>query len=72
MNNLIFNVTEITSKTNSTIVKIGKLDNKKYRNEEKLFVCNGIKLFKEAVNFNATIQYIVLNNSTKFDEEITI
>ena len=61
MNNLIFNVTEITSKTNSTIVKIGKLDNKKYRNEEKLFVCNGIKLFKEAVSFKAKIRYIVLN-----------
>lgn len=68
MNNLIFNVTEITSKTNSTIVKIGKLDNKKYRNEEKLFVCNGIKLFNEAVNFNAKIKYIILNNETVFDD----
>ncbi len=70
MNNLIFNTTEITSKTNSTIVKIGKLNTKKYRNEEKLFVCNGIKLFKEAAKFNAQIQYIVLNNNTIFDDEI--
>ena len=70
MNNLIFNVDEITSKANSTIVKIGKLDNKKYRNEEKLFVCNGIKLFREAVKFNAKIQYIVLNNTTNFEHDI--
>lgn len=70
MNNLIFNVTEITSKTNSTIVKIGKLENKKYRNEEKLFVCNGIKLFREAVKFNTKIQYIVINNSSVFEDEV--
>ncbi len=70
MNSLIFNVTEITSKTNSTIVKIGKLDSKKHRNEEKLFVCNGIKLFKEAVSFNAKIKYIVLNNKTEFEDSI--
>ena len=39
MNSDIFGVTEITSKTNSTIVKIGKLNSKKYRNIEKLFLC---------------------------------
>ena len=70
MNNHIFNVSEITSKANSTIVKIGKLDNKKYRNEEKLFVCNGVKLFIEAAKFNAKIKYIILNNTINFDEEI--
>ena len=71
MNCHIFNVTEITSKTNSTIVKIGKLSNKKYRNDEKLFICNGIKLFEEAVKFNAKIRYIVLKNSVNFDVKIT-
>ena len=70
MNNLIFDVTEITSKSNSTIIKIDKLGNKKYRNEEKLFVCNGIKLFREAVKFNAEIKYIVLNNNTDFDGDV--
>ncbi len=70
MNELIFNTELITSRTNSTIVKIGKLNNKKYRYEEKLFICNGIKLFLEAVKFGATIKYIVLNNQTKFDNDI--
>ena len=62
MNSSIFNVIEITSKTNPIIVKMGKLSNKKYRNNEKLFICNGIKLFEEAVKYNAKIQYIILNN----------
>ncbi len=70
MNSDIFGVTEITSKTNSTIVKINKLENKKYRSIEKLFVCNGIKLFLEAISFNAEIKYIILNNKVEFDVEI--
>ncbi|MBO5439072.1 MAG: RNA methyltransferase [Clostridia bacterium] len=70
MNSDIFGVTEIVSKTNSTIVKISKLENKKYRNIEKLFICNGIKLFLEAISFNAKIKYIVLNNKSIFDAEI--
>lgn len=69
MNSNIFGVTEITSKTNSTIVKISKLENKKYRYEEKLFICNGIKLFNEAVDFGADIKYIVLKNTVELKEE---
>ena len=72
MNCHIFNVTEITSKSNSTIVKIGKLSDKKYRNNEKLFICNGVKLFEEAVKFNAKIQYIILKNSVNFNEKISL
>lgn len=70
MNSDIFGITEVTSKTNSTIVKISKLNNKKYRNIEKLFVCNGIKLFLEAICYNVKIKYIVLNNKAEFDAEI--
>lgn len=70
MNNLIFNVPLITGKTNSTIVKIGKLQNKKYRNEEKLFICDGIKLFLEADKFDAVIKYIIIDNNAKLNQEI--
>ena len=70
MNHNLFNVIEITSKTNSTIVKIAKLENKKHRYEEKLFVCHGTKLFKEAANFGAEIKYIVLKNEVSFDAEV--
>lgn len=70
MNNELFNTEFITSKTNSTIVKIGKLLNKKSRAEEKMFLCSGIKLFEEAFNFNAKIIYIVLKNDSVFDEKI--
>ena len=44
----IFGTEIITSKTNSTIVKIAKLTNKKHRNEYNLFACDGVKLFLEA------------------------
>ena len=37
-NNEIFATETITSKTNSTIVKIGKLNEKKYRKQEKIRV----------------------------------
>ena len=70
MNNEIFGVEIIKSKANSTIVKIGKLSSKKYRNEDKIFICNGTKLFIEASKFNAEIRYIVLKNSAIFSDEI--
>lgn len=60
----------ITSKTNSTIVKIGKLYNKKYRNIDKLFLCDGIKLFKEACDFCGKISYIIVNDEMDFDLDV--
>ena len=59
----------ITSKTNSTIVKIGKLVKKKYRDEDKLFLCDGVKLFHEAINFGAKIEYILLKNDVDFESD---
>ena len=70
MNGEIFGTEVITSKANSTIVKIGKLSNKKYRNEYKMFVCDGIKLFQEAMDFGAKIEYIIIKNDAIFDEKI--
>lgn len=70
MLNEIFGTDLITSKTNSTIVKIGKLSNKKYRNEENLFVCDGKKLLNEAINFGAKIRYIIVKNDANFDAEL--
>ena len=70
MNSEIFNTEIITSKSNSTIVKIGKLLSKKSRAEDKMFICSGIKLFEESFNFNAKILYIVLKNDCEFSSEI--
>lgn len=70
MNSRIFNIECITSKTNSTIVKIAKLSKTKYRKEEQLFTLDGVKLFLEAYNFGAKIKYIIINNDALLDEEI--
>lgn len=69
MNSKQFNVDIITSRANSTIVKIAKLNEKKYRNDENLFICNGIKLFEEAVSFGAKIRYIIIQDDIKFDTD---
>ena len=58
----------ITSKSNQTIVKISKLNEKKYRSNEKLFLCDGIKLFKEAIIYSAPIKYIVVKNNANFND----
>lgn len=50
----------ITSKSNSHVVRLAKLKDKKYRRAEGLFRFDGIKLFLEAVNKNAPIEYVLL------------
>ncbi|MBO5374598.1 MAG: RNA methyltransferase [Clostridia bacterium] len=72
MNNLIFDVPLITSKANATVAEISKLADKKYRMQSKLFTCDGIKLFKEAISFDATIKYIVVENSAKLSSDIVL
>lgn len=59
----------ITSKSNQLIVKISKLNEKKYRNSERLFLCDGIKLFKEAITYGAPIKYIIVKNCADLDDE---
>ena len=56
MNNIIFDTTLITSKNNATIVELSKLSNKKYRMQSRLFMCDGVKLFQEAILFDAKIK----------------
>lgn len=70
LNNIKLGVDLITSKSNSTIVKIGKLHEKKYRNIEKMFICDGVKLFFESCEFCEKIAYIILNNNTDFDDKV--
>ncbi|MBE6674866.1 MAG: RNA methyltransferase [Ruminococcaceae bacterium] len=72
MNSQIFNVDCITSRANSTIVKIAKLTNKKSRKEEQLFTLDGVKLFLEAYGFNAKIKCIILNDESVFEEDLII
>ncbi len=50
----------ITSKDNEIIKKIKKLKDKKYRNEQKEFIIEGIKLIQEAIEENAKIKMIIV------------
>ena len=51
----------ITSKNNPLVMRLTKLQSKKYRNLEGLFMLDGEKLFKEAVSFGADIEYVILS-----------
>ena len=70
MNSQIFGVDCITGKTNSTVMKISKLMQKKARKEERLFTLDGTKLFVEAYNFGANIEYVVIENEAQLQEDI--
>ena len=70
MNSQIFGVECITSKSNSTVMRISKLLQKKARKEERLFTLDGIKLFVEAYKFGAKIKYIVLLEDSTIEESI--
>ena len=50
----------ITSKDNEIIKNIKKLKDKKYRNQQKEFIIEGIKLIEEAIEENAKIKMIVV------------
>ena len=52
--------TLITSKSNRTVMWLASLSQKKYREKEQSFLCEGDKLFKEAVKAAAPITHIVL------------
>ena len=53
----------ISSKSNSLIVRIAKLKDKKYRRAEGLFRFDGIKLFEEAVSSGAPVEYVFIKES---------
>lgn len=50
----------ITSKDNEIIKNIKKLKDKKYRNEKREFIIEGIKLIEEAIEENANIKMIIV------------
>lgn len=53
----------ISSKSNSLIVRMAKLKDKKYRKNEELFRFDGIKLFNEAVQNAAPVRYVFVSES---------
>lgn len=53
----------VSSKSNALIVRMAKLKDKKYRKAEGLFRFDGIKLFLEAVQNGAPIQYVFVSES---------
>ena len=65
----------ITSKENDEIKKIKKLYEKKYRQENKMFIVDGIKLVKEAIEEKASIEEIIIckellnNNNQLIDKK---
>lgn len=60
----------ITSKDNETIKKIRKLKDKKYRNEAGKFLVEGVKLIKEAIQENESIETIVVCDNCVKNGEI--
>ena len=55
----------ITSKDNETIKHIKKLKEKKYREEYKEFIVEGIKMVEEAIQENAKIKTIIICDDCK-------
>lgn len=62
----------ISSKSNALIVRLSKLKDKKYRRAEGLFRFDGIKLFYEAMNFGAPVEYVLVSegSSDKYCSEV--
>ncbi len=60
----------ISSKDNELIKHIKKLKDKKYRDESKEYIIEGIKLVEEAVNENAKIKKIIICENTTNTYEI--
>ena len=53
----------ISSKSNALVIRLAKLKEKKYRKAEGLFRFDGIKLFCEAAQSNAPIEYVLVSES---------
>ena len=61
---------KITSKENTLIKQICKLKERKYRNEYGLYLIEGVKLVKEAINEKANIKEIIINEKVLSSELI--
>ena len=53
----------ITSRSNPTVLEIGKLREKKHREASGLFLADGIKLFEEADQSGAAFEKLILSDS---------
>jgi len=53
-------VTVITSKDNEMVKRVRKLKDKKYRDEENVFIVEGVKMIEEALQENQIIQKIFI------------
>ena len=62
INDKIFNL-KITSKSNGLVTSAAKLADKKGRESSRLFLCEGIKLFTEAVDANAEVNTVFIKQS---------
>lgn len=63
--NISFSPDIITSRANPLLVKVGKLEDKKHRDADRIFRFDGIKLFCEAVKSGAEIEYVFVRESAK-------
>lgn len=48
----------ITSRTNPTVVRVAALKEKKYREEQGLFLLEGVKLFREAISAGVVLESV--------------
>lgn len=66
MSVLFDNISEdiISSRNNPLVIKVSKLDDKKYRDSEGLFRFDGIKLFFEAIECRLPLEYVLLRQSS--------
>ncbi|MBE6538444.1 MAG: RNA methyltransferase [Ruminococcaceae bacterium] len=54
----------ISSRNNPLVVRIGKLEDKKYRESDRLFLFEGVKLLCEALVFGAEVEYILVREDS--------
>lgn len=54
----------ISSCSNQLVVRLSKLSDSKYRKQEKMFLCEGIKLVRDALSHNAPVSYILVNSDS--------
>lgn len=64
-----YNVSYISSRTNPRIVAAGKLNEKKYRDREEIFLADGSKLAAEALKFaKPTSLYVAESAVSNFED----
>lgn len=57
----------ISSKNNQRVVSLSKLTDKKYRDSERLFICEGYKLANESLTY-CSVRYLIISENTVTDD----